>query len=160
MGAGHDSKASTAVITAIVVTTVALEGQPVRLPVYGVRHTLDAVRVDGKLDEATWAMSPRVGEIRLIHDPTHRPAFPTEATMAWDDTNLYVAFASNDPVPWGRLKDRDARLWEEEVVEVFLDPDGDGRNYAERGFHDPERFGYIQFMPPGNAAVPGGAKEP
>lgn len=90
MGAGHDSKASTAVITAIVVTTVALEGQPVRLPVYGVRHTVDAVRVDGKLDEATWAMSPR----------------------------------------------------------------------AERGFHDPERFGYIQFMPPGNAAVPGGAKEP
>ena len=286
--AGHASKASTAVITAIVLTTVALEGQPVRLPVYGVRHTVDAVRVDGKLDEATWAMSPRVGEIRLIHDPARRPAFPTEATMAWDDTNLYVAFASNDPVPWGRLKDRDARLWEEEVVEVFLDPDGDGRNYAElevsphnivvdllisqpggdgstairwnigglqtavgrhaagwiaeiaipwksladagasgpptpgaqwraglyrikrpggpekaeriarlraelksadadrkasleeelqklratdeysawsltraeRGFHDPERFGYIQFMPPGNAAVPGGAKEP
>ena len=57
--------------------------------------------VDGKLDEATWAMSPRVGEIRLIHDPARRPAFPTEATMAWDDTNLYVAFASNRSRPVG-----------------------------------------------------------
>ena len=51
--------------------------------------------------------------------------------MAWDEANLYVAFASTDAEPWGRLKSRDARLWEEEVVEVFLDPDGDGRNYAE-----------------------------
>jgi hypothetical protein len=29
------------------------------------------------------------------------------------------------------MKNRDDRLWEEEVVEVFLDPDGDGQNYAE-----------------------------
>ena len=51
--------------------------------------------------------------------------------MVWDEANLYVAFASTDAEPWGRLKNRDARLWQEEVVEIFLDPDGDGRNYAE-----------------------------
>jgi hypothetical protein len=109
----------------------ATNAQPVRLPVYGARHAVDAIRIDGKLDEATWMLSPRIGEIRLIHDPSRRPAFPTEAAMAWDEANLYVAFASTDAEPWGRLKSRDARLWEEEVVEVFLDPDGDGRNYAE-----------------------------
>jgi hypothetical protein len=29
------------------------------------------------------------------------------------------------------MKNRDDRIWNEEVVEVFLDPDADGRNYAE-----------------------------
>jgi hypothetical protein len=42
-----------------------------------------------------------------------------------------VAFSCSDREPWGRMKNRDDRLWEEEVVEVFLDPDGDGQNYAE-----------------------------
>jgi hypothetical protein len=110
---------------------VALEAQPSRLPVYGVRHTVDPIRVDGKLDEASWALSPRVGEIRLIDDPARRPRFPTEATLAWDADNLYVAFSCSDREPWARMKNRDDSLWQEEVVEVFLDPDGDGQNYAE-----------------------------
>jgi len=51
--------------------------------------------------------------------------------VIWDDENLYVAFACQDREPWSRMKKRDDHLWEEEVVEVFLDPDGDGQNYAE-----------------------------
>ena len=95
------------------------------------RHAVDAIRIDGKLDEASWALAPHVGEIGLIDDPTRRPKFPTEATVIWDDAHLYVAFACTDREPWARMKNRDDRLWEEEVVEVFLDPDGDGQNYAE-----------------------------
>ncbi|WP_157898998.1 carbohydrate-binding family 9-like protein [Luteitalea pratensis] len=105
--------------------------QPVTLPVYGAKHATDEVRIDGTLDEATWSLSPRVGEMRLIHAPDRRPTFPTEAAMTWDAMHLYVAFACSDPEPWARHGARDDRLWEEEVVEVFLDPDGDGRNYAE-----------------------------
>ena len=105
--------------------------QPAELPAYGARQATDAIRVDGTLDEATWALSPRVGEMRLIHAPDRRPAFPTEAAVTWDATHLYVAFACSDPEPWARQASRDDRLWEEEVVEVFLDPDGDGREYAE-----------------------------
>ena len=105
--------------------------QPVKLPVYGARQATDAIRIDGTLDEATWALAPRVGEMRLIHAPDRRPAFPTEAAVTWDATHLYIAFACSDPEPWARHANRDDRLWEAEVVEVFLDPDGDGRNYAE-----------------------------
>jgi hypothetical protein len=109
---------------------VGLEAQ-VSIPTYSVRRTVDAIRVDGKLDEASWMLSSRVGDIRLNDDPSRRPKFPTEATLVWDDQNLYVAFACTDADPWGRMKNRDDQLWQEEVVEVFLDPDGDGQNYAE-----------------------------
>jgi hypothetical protein len=108
-----------------------LAAQPVKLPVYGARRAVDAIKIDGKLDEFSWAASPRVGEFRLIRSLTTRPKFPTEAAVVWDQENLYVAFACRDREPWGRMKNRDDHLWEEEVVEVFLDPDGDGQNYAE-----------------------------
>ena len=111
--------------------SLVVTAQPAELPVYGARHTTTPVRVDGVLDDTAWVFSPRVGEFRLIHAPDRQPAYPTEATVAWDDEFLYVAFACTDDAPWARHANRDDRLWEEEVVEVFLDPDGDGRDYAE-----------------------------
>jgi len=107
------------------------QAQPADVPTYGARHTAVPVRVDGVLDDAAWVFSPRVGAMRLIHTPERRPRQATEAAVTWDETFLYVAFACTDPEPWARHATRDDRLWEEEVVEVFLDPDGDGRNYAE-----------------------------
>lgn len=101
------------------------------VPTYEVRRVEESLRIDGRLDEAAWALAPRVGPFRLITDPARLPVYPTEATVLWDDTHLYVAFASSGREAWGRYTERDSRLWEEEVVEVFLDPDGDGRQYAE-----------------------------
>lgn len=100
-------------------------------PVYVVRRAVDAIRVDGRLDEASWARAPSIRDFRHIYDPSRTSRFPTQAALVWDDANLYVAFDSTDPDPWGTMTQRDDRLWEEEVVEVFLDPDGDGLNYAE-----------------------------
>lgn len=119
------------VVAALCTASLVVEAQAVALPVYRARHTAAPVRIDGVLDDAAWTFSPRVGELRLIHEVERRPAYPTEAAVTWDDAYLYVAFACTDPVPWARHATRDDRLWEEEVVEVFLDPDGDGRNYAE-----------------------------
>jgi hypothetical protein len=104
---------------------------PQDLPIYAARRAVDAIRVDGRLDEASWRQAPRIREFRHIYDPARPLKFPTEAALVWDDRSLYIAFDCTDPEPWGRMKNRDDRLWEEEVVEVFLDPDGDGRNYAE-----------------------------
>ncbi len=101
------------------------------LPVYRVSHAVDAIRVDGTLDERSWELAPRIREFRHIYDPARVPKFPTAAALVWDAGRLYIAFECADAEPWGRQSRRDDRLWEEEVVEVFLDPDGDGRNYAE-----------------------------
>jgi hypothetical protein len=44
---------------------------------------------------------------------------------------LWVRFDAVDDSAWHTFKQRDDPLWEEEVVEIFIDPDGDGRNYVE-----------------------------
>jgi hypothetical protein len=44
---------------------------------------------------------------------------------------LLVRFDCRDERPWSVRSQRDAELWNEEVVEIFLDPCGSGRDYAE-----------------------------
>lgn len=119
------------VATALTVLAIVGGLQLPELPVYGARRASGPIRIDGRLDEDSWTAAERIRTFRHIYDPARPLRFPTEAALLWDDRHLYVAFDCTDPDPWGRMTRRDDRLWEEEVVEVFLDPDGDGRNYAE-----------------------------
>lgn len=59
------------------------------------------------------------------------PEQGTEVSCAWDERELGVRFVCTDREPWATIKQRDGPLWEEEVVEVFLDPVGDGASYFE-----------------------------
>lgn len=49
----------------------------------------------------------------------------------WTDDGLAVRFDVCDDRPWHTLRKRDDPIWNEEVVEVFLDPARLGRHYAE-----------------------------
>ncbi len=44
----------------------------------------------------------------------------TRVELAWDETHLHVRFHCTDDDAWGSFTDRDAPLWQQEVVEVFL----------------------------------------
>jgi hypothetical protein len=44
----------------------------------------------------------------------------TAATVAWDEEFLHVEFVCEDDDAWGTMTERDAPLWREEVVEIFL----------------------------------------
>lgn len=57
--------------------------------------------------------------------------YRTRFQARWDDSALHVRFDAVDDAPWHTMTRRDEHLWEEEVVELFLDADGSGRNYAE-----------------------------
>ena len=46
----------------------------------------------------------------------------TRAALLDDGERLAVRFECRSPAPWATLNRRDAPLWEEEVVEVFLAP--------------------------------------
>ncbi len=59
------------------------------------------------------------------------PLQATRVTCSADATQLRVSFACVDTNPWATLTEHDAPLWEEEVVEIFLDPVGDGGGYFE-----------------------------
>lgn len=57
--------------------------------------------------------------------------YRTEFRAQWNGDGLWIRFDAVDPGPWSTFTQRDDPLWEEEVVEIFIDPDGDGLNYAE-----------------------------
>ncbi len=59
------------------------------------------------------------------------PEQATAARLAWDGQELRVLLQACDPNPWATITERDGPLWEEEVVEVFLDPVGDAESYFE-----------------------------
>lgn len=59
------------------------------------------------------------------------PVQATRFQIAHDDHELRVLFLAEDDYPWANYKNRDEPLYEEEVVEVFLDPVGDLEGYFE-----------------------------
>lgn len=59
------------------------------------------------------------------------PQQGTQVRCAWDDAELRVLFVCTDEHVWATQTKRDGPLWEEEVVEVFLDPVGDAQAYFE-----------------------------
>jgi hypothetical protein len=97
---------------------------------YVVKRTLGPINVDGVLNEPSWNASASTGPFRL-NDGSGYPRSKVEAKILWDETNLYVAFLCEDTDIYATLKKRDQHLWEEEVVEIFIDPDGDQRDYIE-----------------------------
>jgi hypothetical protein len=99
------------------------------LPEYKVRRTAKPPTVDGALDDAAWQQAtPVVLRGSFDGQPT---SLRTEAKLLYDDASLYVAFAVEDPDIWGTLRKRDDPIYEQEVVEVFLDANADGRTYNE-----------------------------
>ncbi len=58
-------------------------------------------------------------------------AIATSFRALWTSAGLAVRFDVTDASPWHTLTQRDERLWNEEVVELFLDVGATGRSYAE-----------------------------
>lgn len=59
------------------------------------------------------------------------PQQSTWIKTAWNQSELRVLFHAEDTDAWASLTQRDAPLYTEEVVEVFLDPFGDLETYFE-----------------------------
>jgi len=114
----------------ITLLTLTANGQASRLPVYEVRRTTVPIKVDGKLNDAAWAEAPTVGDFVNNMDGS-QSKYKTEARLLYDDNFLYIAFRAVDDNIWSTMKRRDQHLWEEEVVEVFLQADPLQGSYIE-----------------------------
>ncbi|MBC7327240.1 carbohydrate-binding family 9-like protein [bacterium] len=87
--------------------------------------------VDGDLSE--WENVPYVEVNYDIEKMKRVDNIKTFARVLWDKENLYISFQCKDDEPWATITKRDGFLWEEEAVEVFIDPKGDGARYVELG---------------------------
>ena len=99
------------------------------LPFYTCRRATSPITVDGALDEPAWQHAESMHLVETVTGDATR--YPTEVRALWDDTFLYVGFRAEDPDIWGTYTNRDDPLWDEEVVEVFLDDDCDEWSFLE-----------------------------
>ncbi|UCE04985.1 MAG: hypothetical protein JSW07_15360 [bacterium] len=83
----------------------------------------------GKLDHAAW---DKAVPIQLGDAITGKPGrFATEVKLAYSDKYLYVGFQCQDDYTWGTVTARDGAIYDEECVEVFLNPAGILHQYYE-----------------------------
>ena len=81
--------------------------------------------------EATAALPADAAAWDRAHVAEWGPApYGTAFRALWNDAGLHLRFDSDDDGPWHTMTGRDDPIWEEEVVEIFLDPERDGR-YVE-----------------------------
>ncbi len=90
------------------------------------------IRVDGSLEEPSWAAVPWTEDFSDIEGPSRpAPRFRTRAKMLWDDQCLYVAARLEEPHLAATITKKNAVIFHDNDFEVFIDPDGDNHFYYE-----------------------------
>ncbi|MBW1658522.1 hypothetical protein GSY47_24330 [Flavobacterium quisquiliarum] len=97
------------------------------IPVY---KTNNPIRIDGNLSD--WD-KPFLGPF-VIHNSGEKALQNTYVSFLWNDENLYIAYNCTDSDIIGKPQTKDAQIfYTDDLVEIFIDPDGDGQNYVEIG---------------------------
>ena len=99
---------------------------------YDCMRTSGDIVVDGVGDEFAWQLASEVGPFTRFQHDSSKPRFRTTAKLLWDQDNLYLLIAVADPDIWSTMAEGDKDcLCHEETIEIFIDADGDRRDYAE-----------------------------
>lgn len=99
-------------------------------PVYVAYKAKKAPVIDGKLDDAIWQKLPSTGPWRYYNNQ-RQPKHRTEAKITWDDRYLYLAVNVQDFDMWSTFKKRDDPIYNQEVIEFFVDANRDKKDYVE-----------------------------
>ncbi len=99
------------------------------LPEYQAKRTSLAPTIDGDLSDEVWKSAPEIVLLGSMRGESVR--LRTTARILYDEQHLYVGFDAEDPDVWGTLLNRDDPIYGQEVVEVFLDANADGKTYNE-----------------------------
>jgi hypothetical protein len=90
------------------------------------------VKMDGKLDDGVWLLAAWTDDFLDIQGPElPAPRYRTRVKMLWDDTYLYIGALMEEPHVWASLRNHDDIVFRDNDFEVFIDPDGDTREYYE-----------------------------
>ncbi|MHB8994979.1 MAG: carbohydrate-binding family 9-like protein [Armatimonadota bacterium] len=95
-----------------------------------------AVKLDGVLDEAGWAAAPWQSNFlsaSAAAEGAPKPvAVQTRFKVLYDDDALYVGVECDEPNPeriGARYKEHDQDVYQDDCIELFMDPAGEGRYY-------------------------------
>ena len=121
-------------LTILLFAQAQVNAQPGRtlppLPKYTCNFTSERIIVDGHLSDAAWEKAPRTERFGEIRYGEAMP-FETYVKMLWDDKGMYFAYYIQQEDIWGTISERDALSFFDNDAEIFIDPDGDGKNYFE-----------------------------
>lgn len=99
---------------------------------YTILKTSQPLTIDGKNDEAAWSKAAWSEPFEDIEGkPEKKPATSTRFKLLWDNENLYVYCRFDEEHIWATLKEHDQSIFQDNALEMFIDPDGDTHNYME-----------------------------
>lgn len=98
---------------------------------YEVARTRTPIHVDGRMDEPAWQAAETFAFFNNRDGSPPPEELGTMAKALYDDNFIYFAFDSADTNAWSTRDVRDQHLWEEEVVEVFIQADPAHPSYIE-----------------------------
>jgi hypothetical protein len=87
-------------------------------------------RLDGSLDDPVWHFA---NTSRTFVETRHGGPAPLQASakVLWDRRYLYIGVDVRDALLRASHQAHDDHLWEQDCVELMIDPDGNGKNYFE-----------------------------
>jgi hypothetical protein len=114
------SEAAAVVLTCLLLAPLAVAAAPAE---YRVARTTASRETLLAANEDAWSRAAGI---------TWGPSqYETGFRAVWGDDGLHLLFEVTDPDPWHTMTKRDEHLWDEEVVEIFIDLDRTGRDYYE-----------------------------
>lgn len=97
---------------------------------YTVRKIASDLIIDGKLSEPEWTAAAFTEKfINYLNGSSVK--LSTRAKFLWNDEYLFIGIICEDPDVRATITTHDHSLWQEDVIEIFCDPDGDEKNYLE-----------------------------
>ena len=100
------------------------------VPELRVNQTSIPPRIDGVLDDRGWDEASGTGSF-VETRRGGKAELQAAAKLLWDRHHLYVAVDVRDTLLRASDRERDSHLWEQDCVELMIDPGGHGTNYFE-----------------------------
>jgi hypothetical protein len=110
--------------------TVVGKGKAAPAGVYVIKHTSAPMVIDGKADEPAWAEAAYSPDFTDTEGGTSIGQ-KTRAKLVWDNKFLYAFIEASDTDVFSEFVKRDDTLWKADVVELFIDADGNRKGYVE-----------------------------
>ncbi|MCD6598639.1 MAG: SUMF1/EgtB/PvdO family nonheme iron enzyme [Bacteroidales bacterium] len=99
---------------------------------YVVYRTIDDIFIDGKFNESSWENAEWTdNHVHIVFKGYKNPNLNTRSKMVWDDENIYFAGFLEEPNIYAHFTKNDTFICYESDFEIFIDVDGDARNYIE-----------------------------